>query len=80
MSFPGSWPEAGPKRIWEIELGEGYAGAAIHKGRLFILDYDESKGADVLRCLSAETGEEIWRRWYKIKIKRNHDISRTVPA
>jgi outer membrane protein assembly factor BamB len=38
------------------------------------------KKADALRCFSLETGEEIWRRWYNVHIKRNHGISRTVPA
>ncbi len=52
----------------------------IYNGKVYILDYHEIKKADVLRCFSLETGEEIWRRWYRIKIKRNHGISRTVPA
>lgn len=27
-----------------------------------------------------DNGKELWRRWYKVSIKRNHGISRTVPA
>jgi outer membrane protein assembly factor BamB len=74
------WPESGPPVKWMVSLGEGHAAAAIHKGKVFVLDYDETLKADMLRCLSLETGEEIWRTGYRVKIKRNHGISRTVPA
>ncbi|MBN2774919.1 MAG: PQQ-binding-like beta-propeller repeat protein, partial [Prolixibacteraceae bacterium] len=60
--------------------GEGHSGAAIYKGLVYILDYDEEARSDVLRCHSLTTGEEIWRRWYKVNIKRNHGMARTVPA
>lgn len=75
-----SWGSEGPKIDWEVELGEGHSAPVIYNGKVYILDYHEIKKADLLRCFSLETGEEIWRRWYRIKIKRNHGISRTVPA
>lgn len=65
---------------WEIELGEGHAGPAVWKGRVYLLDYDREKEEDVLRCLSLESGNDIWQYRYKIKVKRNHGMSRTVPA
>ena len=74
------WGPEGPPRLWDLEVGEGYAGAAIHKGRVYLIDYDRAKQADVIRCLSAADGREIWRYWYPVKIKRNHGMSRTVPA
>lgn len=80
VSLADSWPEAGPAELWSVELGEGYAGAAVMNGRVYVLDYDEEEEADALRCFSLDDGEEIWRRWYKIKVKRNHGMSRTVPA
>ena len=66
--------------LWQVSLGEGHAGAAVHDGRVYVLDYDEAAGADTLRCFSLETGEEYWRRWYSVKVKRNHGMSRTIPA
>jgi hypothetical protein len=27
------WPASGPKALWSIDLGEGYAGAAVSAGR-----------------------------------------------
>jgi outer membrane protein assembly factor BamB len=69
------------KRIrWSVELGEGHAGAAIYKGSVYVLDYDEAKHSDMLKCFSLVDGKESWRRWYNIAIKRNHGMSRTIPA
>ena len=75
-----TWPADGPPVLWSVALGEGYAGPAILNGRAYLLDYDAKENADALRCFSMEDGREIWRRWYKVHIKRNHGISRTVPA
>lgn len=77
--FNLQWDKNKPKVLWDIELGEGYAGAAIDKGRVYVLDYDQENSGDVIRCLSLEDGKEIWRFFYKVKIKRNHGMSRTVP-
>ncbi|OQY27119.1 MAG: hypothetical protein B6244_11590 [Candidatus Cloacimonetes bacterium 4572_55] len=74
------WDEDGPDILWSVDLGEGHAGPAVHNGRIYLLDYDEEKKADALRCFSLADGKEIWRRWYSVHIKRNHGISRTVPA
>lgn len=75
-----SWDTAGPAIIWRTTLGEGYAGPAVHKGRVYILDYNERKKADALRCFSLSSGKELWRRWYYVDLKRNHGYSRTIPA
>lgn len=70
----------GPKKLWEIEVGEGYAGPVVKNGRVYLMDYDREGKKDALRCVSLENGEEIWRYTYPIVIKRNHGITRTVPA
>jgi len=73
----GDWQ---PPILWSVELGEGHAGAAVDGGRVYVLDYDEARQADALRCFSLDDGREMWRRWYTVRLKRNHGISRTVPA
>ncbi|MEI6696573.1 MAG: PQQ-binding-like beta-propeller repeat protein [Bacteroidota bacterium] len=70
----------GPKILWKADMGEGHAAAAIFNGKVYVLDYNEAKKADVLKCMSLETGEALWRRSYSVHIKRNHGISRTIPA
>ena len=74
------WDTSGPRVVWRATLGEGYAGPAVHNGRVYLLDYNERKKADVLRCFSLASGKELWRRWYYVELKRNHGYSRTIPA
>ena len=80
ITLARGWPEGGPRLLWEIPVGEGYAGAAILNGRVYLLDYDRERGGDLLRCISLADGKDIWRYWYPVKVKRNHGMSRTVPA
>lgn len=65
---------------WTVNLGEGHAGPVIYDGNVYILDYDEARKADTLRCFSLKTGQEIWRRWYNVIVQKNHGMSRTIPA
>ncbi|MCF6174334.1 MAG: PQQ-binding-like beta-propeller repeat protein [Victivallaceae bacterium] len=74
------WPKKGPQVIWRKKLGEGHAAPVIYQGKVYVLDYLEDEQADALRCFSLRDGHELWRRWYKIKVKRNHGRSRTIPA
>jgi outer membrane protein assembly factor BamB len=74
-----SWPN-GPNVLWQIPVGDGYAAPAVLNGRVYLMDYDVEKRADALRCLSLDDGKEIWRRSYNVNIRRNHGMSRTIPA
>lgn len=69
-----------PAVLWSVSLGEGHSGAAIWKGLVYLLDYDEESRADLLRCFSLADGHELWRRGYNVAVKRNHGMSRTIPA
>lgn len=75
-----AWPASGPRALWSVDVGEGYAGAAVLGGRVYLMDYDREKKQDALRCLSLADGREIWRFAYPVSVKRNHGMSRTVPA
>ncbi|MCL2040639.1 MAG: PQQ-like beta-propeller repeat protein [Bacteroidales bacterium] len=66
--------------LWKVESGEGHAAPAIYNGRAYLLDYDEPLSSDMLRCFDLESGTELWRRWYRSPMKRNHGFSRTIPA
>jgi len=80
VSLVKSWGQEGPRVLWRESLGEGYAGAIIADGRVYVLDYLEEKNADALRCFALLTGEELWQRSYHNPIRRNHGKSRTIPA
>ena len=75
-----SWDTTGPPLVWKVTLGEGYAGPAVKNGRVYLLDYNERRKADMLRCFSLKSGTELWRRYYNVDMKRNHGYSRTIPA
>lgn len=80
VTLARSWPSEGPSVLWSVDVGEGYAGAAVWGGRVYVLDYDQGTRADAIRCLSLADGKEIWRYFYPVKVKRQHGMSRTVPA
>jgi len=65
---------------WKVETGEGHAAPVIYNGLVYFLDYDEKLSSDMLRCFSLESGTELWRRWYRVPLKRNHGFSRTAPV
>ncbi|MDR1895335.1 MAG: PQQ-like beta-propeller repeat protein [Prevotellaceae bacterium] len=65
---------------WSVTTGEGHAAPVIFNGMVYVLDYDESLSSDALRCFSLESGKELWRRWYRVPMKRNHGFSRTAPV
>ena len=75
-----TWPDTGPKPLWTVEVGEGFAAPVIWNGRVYVMDYDQPKQSDALRCLSLDDGKEIWRYTYPVKVKRNHGMSRTIPS
>lgn len=68
------------KILWKIPLGEGYAAPVVWGNRVYVLDYDEESESDALRAFALSDGRELWRRSYKVKIRRNHGKSRTVPC
>ena len=80
ISLTEKWGDLSKRILWKINLGEGHAGPAIYGGRVYVLDYDEKKKTDALRCFSLVTGTELWRREYQVHLKRNHGLSRTIPA
>jgi outer membrane protein assembly factor BamB len=80
VSLARAWQAGEPRELWAVDVGEGYAGAAILNGRVYLMDYDRDKKQDALRCLSLADGREIWRYTYSVPVKRNHGMSRTVPA
>lgn len=68
------------QELWSLPTGEGHAAPVISEGRAYVLDYDERTSADALRCLDLLTGQQLWKRWYRVPMKRNHGFSRTIPA
>jgi len=74
-----SWPEAGPRVLWETDVGPGFGSAAVRDGKVYILDR-ANDAQDILRCLDLGTGKEEWRFAYDAPGGLEHNGSRQVPA
>jgi len=75
-----TWPAGGPKVLWKTTVADGYAGAAIRDGVVYVNDYDMAKKAHLVRAISLATGKDVWQFPAPVDIRPNHGISRTVPS
>ncbi len=74
------WPADGPRVLWSLEMAQGYSAAAIHSGRVYFNDYDEAASEWLVRAVTLDEGEELWRFREPRRIRPNHGITRTIPA
>ena len=73
------FPAGGPKQLWKVDIGVGYAGPAVADGKLFVTDYAPDagtklpdggfakgrfKGSERVVCRDAATGQEKWKYAY----------------
>ncbi len=58
---PSSWPKELTQQ-WKVTVGEGVATPALVSDKLYVFSWEGGK--EILRCLSAETGKEIWKNEY----------------
>ena len=76
----GSWPASGPKEHWSIKLGDGFGGAAIRDGEVFLLDRPSAE-EEVFRVLDLKNGKEKWKYSYKPQtVKLPFPGSRSTPT
>lgn len=54
-----TWPAAGPKKIWNMKIGSGFAGPAVADERLFLFHRTEER--EVIECVDASTGKTLWK-------------------
>ena len=74
-----SWPAGGPEVLWTVPMGEGFGGAAVSEGTVYVLDRNGEEG-DILRALDLMTGKEYWRFAYDAPGKLDRGGSRSVPT
>jgi outer membrane protein assembly factor BamB len=56
---------AGPLFLWRKQIGTGFAAVAVSDGRVFAMGNTGKQGEkDILWCLDAKTGQEVWRHTY----------------
>ena len=74
-----SWPSGGPKVMWTLNVGEGFGGASIRNGKVYLLDRVNDEN-DVLRCLDLETGKELWNISFDVPGRLGYNGSRSTPT
>jgi outer membrane protein assembly factor BamB len=79
---PKTWPKELTQK-WKVTVGEGNASPALVGDRLYV--FGREGGAEVTRCLNAETGKELWKERNDVEFKSKggdtgHPGPRSSPA
>ncbi len=61
FTAPATWPTE-LKQSWKIPVGEGVATPALVGDKLYVFSWEGGK--EVLRCLEAASGKELWKDDY----------------
>ncbi len=67
-SAPSSWPES-LRRLWRVEIGEGYASPIVSSGRVFI--HGRRDPEEVVTAIDLAKGEVIWQQKYAAPFQKN---------
>lgn len=63
FTVPASWPKD-LKQEWKISFGDGVATPALVGDKLFV--FTRQDGKEIVRCLNAVSGKEIWQDKYEV--------------
>jgi len=61
FTAPKTWPKE-LKETWKVTVGEGVATPALVGDKLYV--FSRQGGDEILRCLSAADGKEVWKEKY----------------
>lgn len=56
------WPANGPKILWKIKAGSGWAGATVSGDRVVLFHREGAN--EILECRAATTGRALWKYKY----------------
>lgn len=54
-----SWPNGGPKELWQRGAGSGFAGVSVSKGVAVL--FHRVKDEEIIEALNALTGKTLWK-------------------
>lgn len=57
------WPAGGPKKIWNAEIGSGFAGVSIANDIAVLFHRVENQ--DILAAYNSKTGDPLWNRPFR---------------
>lgn len=64
-----TFPEGGPKILWEKSIGTGFSSITVSDGKAYTMGNID--GSDILYCFDAATGNEIWKKSYPCPLFAN---------
>ena len=64
---PQTWPQELTQK-WKVSVGDGVATPALVGEKLYV--FARQDGNEILRCLDANTGEELWQNAYPAEAVR----------
>jgi len=67
-STPSAWPES-LRRLWRVEIGEGYASPVVSRGRVFI--HGRRDPEEVVAAIDLASGEILWQQKYAAPFQKN---------
>jgi outer membrane protein assembly factor BamB len=81
---PATWPKELTKK-WKIDVGNGDATPALVGDKLYVFTFNKAEGNEVLRCLEAAGGKELWQEKYPTQGATNpaagpHEGPRSSPT
>ncbi|MEY2600147.1 MAG: hypothetical protein RLZZ142_2406 [Verrucomicrobiota bacterium] len=71
ISSETAWkvPASAAREVWKAQVGIGTSSMTVSGGRLFTMGHLEGK--DVVQCVEAETGREVWRYALAVSLDPN---------
>ena len=69
----GTWPKGGPKIVWEMKSGEGYACPVFAASRMVY--FHRLAGKETIDCLDPETGRRFWQFSYPVEYEDRYGYS-----
>ncbi len=67
--WSAEWPESGPTLLWRGSVGTGFSSVSVAKNKLYTMGNRD--GQDIVFCLDATTGKEIWQHSYPCALVDN---------
>lgn len=68
-----NWNKNNVKKVWAAKIGTGYSSVSIANNRLLTMGRND-QNQDVIYCLDAQSGKELWRHEYDCELFDNlHD-------
>jgi outer membrane protein assembly factor BamB len=62
VDSPGAWPGTGPPLLWKSDVGQGFSGPVVVRGKLILFHRLENRA--IVDCLDARTGKRRWSAEY----------------